>query len=68
MKTLRLITSPLLAIVIEVPYAHAQITVGGSTANLPTPQGTIGATGPNISGAGSSVSSAKYGPGNFGCW
>ena len=68
MKTLRLITSTLLAIMIVVPYAPAQITVGGSTANLPTPQGTIGATGPNISGAGSSVSSANYGPGNFGCW
>jgi hypothetical protein len=39
MKTLLLIASTLLAGVIAVPYAAAQITVGGSAANLPTPQG-----------------------------
>jgi Bacterial regulatory helix-turn-helix protein, lysR family len=66
MKMLRLITSTLLAIVIAIPYADAQISVGGSTANLPTPQGTIGATGPNVGCAGSSVSPGNYGPGNVG--
>jgi hypothetical protein len=66
MKTLQLIASTLLASVIVVAYAAAQITVGGSTANLPTPQGTIGATGPYVGGAGSSISPGNYGPGNAG--
>jgi hypothetical protein len=66
MKTLRLVTSTLLASVIALPCAEAQITVGGSTANIPTPQGTIGATGPNVGGAGSSMSPGNYGPGNAG--
>lgn len=65
MKTLLLLTSALLASVIAVPGANAQISVGGSTANIPTPQGTIGATGPNVSGAGSSVNAGNYSPGNF---
>ena len=66
MKTLRLITFTLLGSVIAVPYAAAQLSVGGSSANLPTPQGTIGATGPNVGGAGSSISPGSYGPGNAG--
>jgi hypothetical protein len=66
MKTLRLIASTLLASVIAAPWAEAQINVGGSAANLPTPQGTIGATGPNVGGASSSVSPGSYGPGNTG--
>jgi hypothetical protein len=66
MKTLRLITSTLLASMIAASCAEAQITVGGSTANLPTPQGTIGATGPNVGGAGSSMNPGNYGPGNAG--
>ena len=66
MKRLRLITPTLLASVIAVPCADAQITVGGNAASLPTPQGTIGATGPNVSGAGSSISPGNYGPGNAG--
>jgi hypothetical protein len=66
MKTLQLITSTLLASVIAVPYAAAQITVGGSAANLPTPEGTIGATGPYVGGAGSSISPGNNGPGNAG--
>jgi hypothetical protein len=66
MKTLRLITSTLLAGVIAVPYADAQITVGSSAADLPTPQGTIGATAPNVGGASSSISLGNSGPGNAG--
>ena len=66
MKARLLIASTLLAGVIAVPYAAAQITVGGSAANLPTPQGTIGATGPNVGGEGSSLSPGNYGPGNAG--
>ena len=66
MKTLQLIASTLLASVIAVHYAAAQITVGGGAANLPTPQGTIGATAPNVGGAGSSNSPGNYGPGNAG--
>jgi hypothetical protein len=66
MKTLRLITTALFASVIAVSGADAQIAVGGNTANIPTPQGTIGATAPNVGGAGSSISSGNYGPGNAG--
>ena len=66
MKTRRLVTSALLASVIAVPCAEAQINLGGSTANLPTPQGTIGAAGPEVGGAGSSISPGNYGPGNAG--
>jgi hypothetical protein len=66
MKTRRLITSTLLASMIAVSCADAQINVGGSAANLPTPQGTIGATGPNVGGAASSISPGNYGPGNAG--
>jgi hypothetical protein len=66
MKTLRLTTTAFLAGVIAVPYADAQITVGGAEANLPTPQGTIGAAGPNVGGAASSVTPGNYGPGNAG--
>jgi hypothetical protein len=64
MKALRLIAFALLTIVVLVPYTDAQISVGGGSANLPTPQGTIGATGPNVGGASSSVSPGNYGPGN----
>ena len=66
MKTLRLITTAVLASVIAVADADAQIAVGGSAANIPTPQGTIGATGPNVGGASSSFSPGNYGPGNAG--
>src|SRR5689334_3195321 len=66
MKTLRLIASTLLASVIAVPWAEAQINVGGSAASIPTPQGTIGATGPNVGGASSSFSPGSYGPGSAG--
>jgi hypothetical protein len=66
MKPLRLITTAVLASVIATADADAQITVGGSGANLPTPQGTIGATAPNVGGAGSSNSPGNYGPGNAG--
>jgi hypothetical protein len=66
MKTLLLLASAFLANAIAAPGANAQISVGGSTANLPTPQGTIGTTGPNVSGASSSLSTGNYGPGNFG--
>lgn len=66
MKTLLLITCTLLGSVIAVPYAAAQLTVGGGAANLPTPQGTIGATGPNVGGAVSSITPGNYGPGNAG--
>ena len=62
MKTLRLITTAVLASVTAVAGAHAQIGVGGSAANIPTPQGTIGATAPNVGGAGSSNSPGNYGP------
>jgi hypothetical protein len=50
----------------SVPGANAQISVGGSTAALPTPQGITGTTWPNVNGAGSSVSAGNYGPGNLG--
>ena len=66
MKTLRLTATAVLASVIAVAGAEAQITVGGSAANLPAPQGTIGATAPNVGGAGSSLSPGIYGPGNAG--
>ncbi len=66
MKTLLLITTAVLASMIAVAGADAQITVGGSAANLPTPQGTIGATAPNVGGAGSSNSPGNYGPGYTG--
>ena len=66
MKTFRLMAITVLASVIATADADAQITVGGSGANLPTPQGTIGATAPNVGGAGSSNSPGNYGPGNAG--
>jgi hypothetical protein len=65
MKTLRLIAAAALASMIAAAEAGAQIAVGGS-ANIPTPQGTIGATAPNVGGAGSSLSPGFYGPGNAG--
>jgi hypothetical protein len=58
MKTLRLIATAVIASVFAVPDACAQIAVGGGAANIPTPQGTIGATAPNVGGAGSSNSPA----------
>jgi hypothetical protein len=66
METLRLIVIAVLASVIAVADADAQIAVGGSSANIPTPQGTIGATAPNVGGAGSSNSPGNYGPGYAG--
>jgi hypothetical protein len=66
MKALQLITSTLLVSMIAIRYADAQITVGGNAANLPTPQGSIGATGPDVGGAGRSASPGNYGPGNAG--
>jgi hypothetical protein len=63
---LRLIGITVLASVIAVVGADAQIAVGGSAANIPTPQGTIGATAPNVGGAGSSNSPGNYGPGYAG--
>src|SRR5213078_1451935 len=64
--TLGLIAITMLASEIAVIGADAQIAVGGSAANLPTPQGTIGATAPNVGGAGSSNSPCNYGPGYAG--
>jgi hypothetical protein len=55
-----------LASVSAIAGAHAQIAVGGSGANIPIPQGTIGATAPNVGGAGSSLSPGYYGPGYAG--
>jgi hypothetical protein len=66
MKTVLQIAFTLLAGAIAVPGANAQISVGGSAAALPTPQGTIGTTAANVSGAGGSVSAGNYGPGNLG--
>jgi hypothetical protein len=66
MKTLRLIATAVIASVFAVPDACAQIAVGGGAANIPTPQGTIGATAPNVGGAGSSNSPGNYGPGYAG--
>jgi hypothetical protein len=66
MRTLRLITTAAVASVIATAGADAQIAVGGSAANIPTPQGTIGATAPNVGGAGSSNSPGNYGPGYAG--
>jgi hypothetical protein len=66
MRTLLLYTCALLAGASAVGGAYAQINVGGTSANIPTPQGTIATTSPNVSGAASSVSAGNYGPLNFG--
>ena len=66
MKTLRLIATALSASVVALSGAHAQIAVGGEAANIPTPQGTIGATAPDVGGAVSSISPGYYSPGNAG--
>jgi hypothetical protein len=66
MKILLRFTSALLTSALATPGANAQISAGGGATNIPTPQGTIGTTGANVSGAGSSVSSGNYGAGRVG--
>ena len=66
MKSLLRVTSAaLLTSAVAIPAAIAQISVGGGAAAIPTPQGTLGTSGANVSGGGS-ISAENYGPGRVG--